>query len=153
MYPESRNLTTSEHPFGVPYVHRRYTMLIEPAIYLNALMQDFFVAGGRIVVRDFHDRSQVASLEEDAVFNCTGLGAARLFEDAELIPIKGQLAFLLPQPEIDYCTIGPNGTYMFPRHDGVLLGGTFERGVDNPEVVPATIQRILDGNAAVFNAI
>ena len=26
----------------------------------------------------------------------------------ELVPIKGQLSCLLPQPEIDYCTVGPD---------------------------------------------
>ena len=28
-------------------------MLIEPAIYLNALLRDFYIAGGRVVVREF----------------------------------------------------------------------------------------------------
>ena len=33
---------------------------------------------------------------------------------------------LLPQPEIDYGYIGPG--HMFPRSDGIFLGGTFDRG-------------------------
>ena len=69
------------------------------------------------------------------------------------MPIKGQLVFLLPQPEVDYCTIGPSGTYMFPRRDGVLLGGSFERGVENTDNDPATIERILQGNQALFTAM
>ena len=43
------------------------------------------------------------------------------------MPIKGQLSFLLPQEEIDYMTVGNGGLYMFPRKDGILLGGTFKR--------------------------
>ena len=66
------------------------------------------------------------------------------------MPIKGQLVFLLPQPEVNYMTIGPDNTYMFPRHDGVLLGGTFDRGVDNTEIDPAVTDRILQGNANLF---
>ena len=54
-----------------------------------------------------------------------------------------QLAFLLPQPEVNYCTIGPDGVYMFPRHDGILLGGSFERGESNLEPDPETTERIL----------
>ena len=54
---------------------------------------------------------------------------SRLFGDEDLITIRGQLVVLLPQPELNYCTIGPSGVYMFPRHDGVLLGGSFDRGV------------------------
>jgi D-amino-acid oxidase len=153
LYPEIRQLAVAENPFPVAFTERRYSMLIEPAIYLQALISDFELAGGRIVVRDFQSTSEVLALRESVIFNCTGLGARTLFGDTELIPIKGQLAFLLPQPEVDYMTIGPSGTYMFPRHDGILLGGSFERGVDNTDVVPETIARILRDNAAVFGAM
>jgi glycine/D-amino acid oxidase-like deaminating enzyme len=63
-------------------------------------------------------------LPEPVVFNCTGLGARDLFEDKELIPVRGQLEILLPQPEIDYSYLSSG--YMFPRSDGIVLGGTFD---------------------------
>jgi hypothetical protein len=50
-------------------------------------------------------------------------------------------------------TIGPDNTYMFPRHDGILLGGSFERGVDNTEIDPAVTGRILHGNAELFGGM
>jgi glycine/D-amino acid oxidase-like deaminating enzyme len=84
------------------------------------------------------------------IFNCTGLGARELFHDQELTPIRGQLVFLLPQPEVDYCTLGPSNTYMFPRHDGILLGGTFDRGVSTVEPEAAITERILRENGEVF---
>jgi glycine/D-amino acid oxidase-like deaminating enzyme len=124
-------------------------MLIEPAIYLNALIRDFHLAGGRIVIRDFASARDVASLREDLIFNCTGLGARELFGDTELTPIRGQLVFLLPQPEVEYCMIGL-GIYMFPRHDGILLGGTFERGQSNLQPDPATTDRLLQEHANLF---
>jgi glycine/D-amino acid oxidase-like deaminating enzyme len=93
------------------------------------------------------------SLRENLIFNCTGLGARTLFNDAELMPIKGQLVFLLPQPEVDYCTAGPGGNYMFPRHDGILLGGSHERGVETTDNDAATTDRILRENAALFGAM
>lgn len=153
LYPETKQLAPGEHPFAVPFVQRRYSMLIEPAIYLQALIGDFQLSGGRILVREFQSLSQVMALRESVIFNCTGLGARALFGDTELTPIKGQLAFLLPQPEVDYMTLGPAGTYMFPRHDGILLGGSFERGVENTDVAPETIARILRENGALFNAM
>ena len=67
----------------------------------------------------------MAEHEEKVVVNCSGLGARALANDAELTPIKGQLAILLPQPEVQYAFMGSAG-YMFPRADGILLGGTFE---------------------------
>jgi D-amino-acid oxidase len=153
LYPEIHRLSPAENPFGVPYAERRYSMLIEPAIYLHALMRDFFMSGGRIVIRDFAAKAELMSLPESLIFNCTGLGARTLFGDAELIPIKGQLVFLLPQPEVQYMTIGPPGAYMFPRHDGILLGGSFQRGVDNLEPDPAVTGRILQLNQGLFKAM
>jgi glycine/D-amino acid oxidase-like deaminating enzyme len=70
-----------------------------------------------------------------------------------LIPIRGQLVFLLPQPEVDYCTLGPGSIYMFPRRDGILLGGSFDRDVWNTEVDTATTERILRENAALFGSM
>jgi glycine/D-amino acid oxidase-like deaminating enzyme len=153
LYPEKRTLTRADHPFDVPYATRRDTMLIEPALYLNALLRDFHIAGGRIVVREFAAVEELMTLEENLLFNCTGLGAGKLFGDAELMPIRGQLVFLLPQPEVDYCTVGSNNTYMFPRHDGILLGGSFERGVAEAVTTPETIARILRDNGTLFGAM
>jgi D-amino-acid oxidase len=146
-------LAKHENPFRVPFARRRYSMLIEPAIYLNALIRDYELAGGKIVIREFHSARELASLRERLIFNCTGLGARTLFDNTGLLPIKGQLVFLLPQPEIDYMTIGPNGIYMFPRRDGILLGGTFERGIENTDIDPAVTGRILQGNARVFGVM
>jgi len=127
--PEFRQLTETQTPFrGFEFVRSFDTMLIEPPIYLTALMQDFEIAGGKVVVREFHDPAEVAGLPEKLVFNCTGLGSKALFNDAELTPVKGQLTFLLPQPEVEYSVVYGGGLYMFSRHDGILLGGTHDEG-------------------------
>jgi glycine/D-amino acid oxidase-like deaminating enzyme len=81
------------------------------------------------------------------------LGARALFADEELIPIRGQLSFLLPQPEVEYMTVGPSDIYMFPRHDGILLGGSHERGDWSLEVSEATRDRVLRENAALFSGM
>ena len=153
LYPDSKQLARTEHPFPVPYVYRCYSMLIEPAVYLDAVLRDFLAARGEIVVREFGSARDLMSLRERLLFNCTGLGARELFHDEELIPVRGQLTFLLPQPEIDYMTVGPGGIYMFPRHDGILLGGSAERGVWDTHPDPATKERILRENAAVFDGM
>ena len=153
LYPEARELARSEHPFDVSHARHRDSMLIEPAIYLNAVIRDYLMSGGRMVIREFRAAAELKTLREGLIFNCTGLGARGLFGDAELTPIKGQLVFLLPQPEVDYMTIGPGNIYMFPRHDGVLLGGSFERGVENTEIDPAVTERILRENGVLFGGM
>ena len=134
LYPELEDLEGDEHPFPTRFARRVVTMFIEPPRYLRALMRDFRIAGGRVVVGEIADRRQLAEFAEPVIVNCTGLGARDLFGDDSLVPVKGQLVVLRPQSEVDYLTIGGGrfssggSQYMFPRSDGVLLGGTFERG-------------------------
>ena len=153
MYPQLMDIAPGRHPFAAQYVRHYDTMLIEPAIYLPAMMQDFYTAGGNIEVMEFADRAHALSLSEPVIMNCSGLGARNLFNDDALFPIKGQLSFLLPQDEVDYMIIGNNGLYMFPRQDGILLGGTFERNQWSTEPDPLATRRILDGHSAFFNAM
>ena len=124
LYPQIETHRDPDNYFGFPFVRQYMSLLIEPSIYLSALLRDFYVAGGRVVVQEFKSRAQIARLREAVVFNCTGLGSRELFDDKELIPVRGQLEVLLPQPEIDYCYLSSG--YMFPRRDGIILGGTWD---------------------------
>ncbi|HIG62817.1 MAG TPA: FAD-binding oxidoreductase [Gammaproteobacteria bacterium] len=153
MYPQHQTLAAGEHPFAVPEVLHYNTMLIEPAVYLPAVMRDFHIAGGVIKVREFIDRADVLTLEEPVIINCTGLGARDLFDDRDLFPIKGQLTFLLPQSEVNYITLGRRGLYMFPRSDGILLGGTFERDQWSLTPDPVETRRIVEGHRNFFSAM
>jgi glycine/D-amino acid oxidase-like deaminating enzyme len=144
--PPEEPLLERDHPFAVPYANRWMTMLIEPPVYLNAVMQDFLVAGGRLVVREFARGGELADLPEPVIVNCTGLGAATLAGDPELLPIKGQLSALLPQPEIDYIYGAPGDIYLIPRRDGLMLGGTHQRGESTLEPDSGASARILEGH-------
>ena len=147
--PVNRPLSPAEHPFPVEGLVRYDTLYVETGRFLRQVMRDVQVAGGRIEVRRFATPADIAALPERLVFNCTGLGSRELFGDTELIPARGQLAVLLPQPEVQYAFTGEAG-YMFPRADGILLGGTFERNVWSTVPEPATIQRILASHKRLF---
>ena len=151
--PEFRDLGESEHPFsGYEFVRQYDSMLIEPPIYLNAMLTDFRVAGGAVRVMHFDHVPQLQQLAEPVIFNCTGLGARALFDDQELTPAKGQLTVLLPQPEVNYMALMEDGLYMFPRTDGILLGGTFERGEWSLSVNETAKARVLKGHAQFFGS-
>ena len=152
LFPASRKLKPSENPFPAKHVEVDSMMFIEPSVYLNALLRDFYVAGGRVRRVAFSEPRQLAGLSEAVVVNCTGLGARELFGDRELEPIKGQLTALLPQPEVDYAVV-TGGLYMFPRRDGIMLGGTFEHGVETLEVNREAEQRILAGHQRIFSGM
>ena len=151
-YPDSRTLAPSDHPFKVNRLAVYRTMYVEVGRYLAELATDFLGAGGSIRVRRFANAAELASLPEQLIVNCTGLGARELFGDLELGPVRGQIAVLAPQPEVQYAYTLPDG-YMFPRADGIILGGTFEHDEWSTEPEPATIARILASHRALSSAL
>lgn len=151
LYPNRMIHRDPANYFGVPIVRQYSSMMIEPPIYLRALLRDFYNAGGRLVVKNFASREEVMRLPEPVIFNCSGLGARALFGDEKLIPVRGQLEVLLPQPEIDYGYIGPG--HMFPRSDGIFLGGTFDRDDWSLEVNPEHSNYILNTHTEMMKGM
>ena len=157
----TRLLGPGEHPFSTRYASQRTQMRIEPSIYLDALVRDFVDFGGNIVIRKFTEASELVELDETLVVNCTGLGARDLFNDETMVPLKGQLTVLVPQPEVNYGTFGgapaaPQGglgIHMQPRSDGIVLGGTSERGEWSLEPNQEALERIVAAHRAVFAAM
>jgi D-amino-acid oxidase len=95
----------------------------------------------------------VSSLEEAAatsrvVVNCTGLGARELVGDHQMTPIRGQIV-RVRNPGLERCVLdekNPEGlTYIVPRSDDCILGGTAEEGEwdtePNPEVATEILRR------------
>jgi glycine/D-amino acid oxidase-like deaminating enzyme len=150
--PINRMLTAAENPFPWSGTLRYDTMYIETGRYLRQMIRDVQIAGGRIEVRKFATPSDIAALPEALVFNCTGLGSRDLFGDQDLRPARGQLAILEPQPEVQYAFTGGPG-YMFPRPDGIILGGTFEVDQWDATPDPATIARIVENHKRFFASL
>ncbi|HAK57199.1 MAG: FAD-dependent oxidoreductase [SAR202 cluster bacterium] len=130
-------LYPGEHPFPTRFASRRTSMKIEPSLYLEAMLREAHLFGARTVIRKFDTPRDLMTLDESVIVNCTGLGASELFGDEELMPVKGQLTFLVPQPEVDY------GYGCTPRSDGIALGGTQQRGVWTLEPDDEARQRIV----------
>jgi len=155
-------LQPGEHPFPTRFAVETPMMRFEPFIYLEALLSDFHRYGGRLVIRKLDTVHDVMALREPLIINCTGLGAKALFDDAELVPLKGQLTVVIPQPEVGYGTNGgvhistgtPGiGIHMKPRSDGIILGGTSEKGVWTLDVNEEERKRIVEGHIELFDAM
>jgi D-amino-acid oxidase len=155
-------LQPGEHPFPTRFAIERPEMRIEPSIYLDALMGDFLDWGGKVVIRKFERPGDVAALNENVIVNCTGLGAKALFDDPELMPLKGQLTVLVPQSEINYSTSGggrqaptPEAGFihMMPRSDGIVLGGTSIRDDWSLEVSETDRTRIVEAHIDLFGSM
>ena len=159
---ERRLLEPGEHPFPTTYAIERPMMRIEPSIYLQALVDDVLLRGGRIVIREFKHKDALMTLDEPVIVNCVGLGAKALFEDEEMTPLKGQLTVLVPQDDVRYSTIGgirtssgePGvGIHMLPRADGIVLGGTSERNDWSLDVNEEQRHRIVNSHRETFDAM
>jgi len=118
--PDGRSLSEAEHPFPVARARAFPNMTFNVAEYARQLTEAFLMEGGRIVSRVFHHPSELADLPEPVVVNCTGYGARALFGDDSLVPVRGQIGWLAPQPDVTY-GLNYNAVSMVPRHDGIVI--------------------------------
>jgi glycine/D-amino acid oxidase-like deaminating enzyme len=124
------------------------TLLVETPIFLKRLEKDLTRRGAKFVPKNFARLSQVMSLTEKVIVNCTGFGSKDLWNDSKLIPIKGQLAMLRAQLNLKYL-YGQNG-YMFPRTDHVVIGGTLETCINNETASKVKVKELVDDMAGLF---
>ncbi len=150
-------LGPGEHPFPTKYAVRTPALSIEPSIYLDALVRDFLLFRGKIVIRKFDTPRDLMLLSEPIIVNCTGLGSFTLFDDKELVPIKGQLTVMVPQPDVTYRASGrtPSGgnATMNPRSDGVVVGNLQDPGNWSLEPDEEVRQRNVDAAIEFFGAM
>ena len=78
--------------------------------------------------------------------------APMLYSRRRLLQMGGTAAASVFQPEVSYA-IETRDLYMFPRSDGILLGGTFERGVERLEPDLEAEKRIMAGQRAIFEGL
>ncbi len=142
-----------EHPFPTKYAVKSIALAIEPNKYMDALVRDFVLFGGRLVIRKFDAPADLMSLPEAVIVNCTGLGSAQLFGDTELVPIKGQLTLLPPDARVSYRANGrvagaETAAQMNPRSDGIVIGNLQVRGdaslEPDAEVIRRNVQAAID---------
>jgi D-amino-acid oxidase len=144
-----RDFGPGGHVFPMPHVRRFFTMMIEPSTYLATLLSEVQGAGAAVEIRELPTREAVLALPQPMIFNCTGLGAGTLVGDTGLMPVKGQLSILMPQPGVDYNLIHGD-YYMFPRADGIVLGGTYVRGNADPTPDPEAARRLVAAHQDFF---
>lgn len=124
----------------------RSRVMVDPGIYLAALVRDLQSAGVTFRQAHFNSPADIEALPQKTIVNCTGLGAGQLFLDENVVPVRGQLTLLKPQPEIKYAYLAANPVstlYMFPRETSIVLGGTRERGKTHLTVDEDTVERML----------
>jgi D-amino-acid oxidase len=137
-------------PGDYPYAWRYQTFFVDTPVFLPWLVGSFEAAGGLFAPpRQFTSLDELAGLPHDVVFNCTGLGARELCADENVIPVRGQIAVVGPQPQMDW-SIKHDGFYVYPRKDDTVLGGTSEEDVWDDQPESSTIEALVHANQRIL---
>src|SRR5690606_14535399 len=108
--------------------------------------------GGKVVIKEFKSLEDIDALAEKCVVNCTGLGSMQLFNDDSMMPIAGQLSFLIPQPDFNY-RISAEGGYAIPRKDGIILGGNALEGSWDENPSREQTEKVVEALRNVMNKL
>ena len=121
------------------------TFMINCTHYLPWLMLNFTQKGGNV------KENKLSSLDDlvgyDVIINCSGLGARKLVNDVKIRPVRGQ-AILVRAPWIKHFVINYSEkddvlTYVLPRANNMVLGGTAQVGNWDETVDPDTAELIM----------
>ena len=120
LVPGGQTMPPGSTPFQLPHVRRSENMQFNVASYGHTLTAEFYAMGGKMEIREFRSPSEFTQLGQKVVINCTGYGARDLWKDDSLIPVRGQIAWLVPQPDVTY-GVNYRGVQMIPRSDGIVI--------------------------------
>jgi D-amino-acid oxidase len=118
--PRAQELPPGATPFPVKYVRRSQNMQFNIAGYTHTLMTDFFTAGGKFVRKQFRSPNELTQLKEKVVINCPGYAARDWWKDESITPVRGQIAWLIPQPEVNY-GFNYKNISILSRRDGIVV--------------------------------
>jgi hypothetical protein len=138
LIPQGVDFAPGSHSLGMHYLRRNSLMMFNLTAYGRLLMGDFSANGGKIEVAEFHTPNDLAKLREKTLINATGYGARALFGDQTLTPVRGQLARVIPQTDINYGLYYKNVSFV-PRRDGLVfqvVGDSDYYGFNDATVVP-----------------
>ena len=152
-----RRLRRDELPAGYADGWCARVPVAETPRYLPWLAARLARAGGAIEVRPDGVPSLAAAADGAAlVVHCSGLGARTLADDAAVVPVRGQVA-VLENPGLQRVVLDDDDpaapTYVIPRRDDCVVGGTAEVGVESLLPDPAMTAAILARAARLVPAL
>jgi len=118
--PRAQEMPPGTTPFPTKYVRRTTSLTFNVACYSRQLVDEFQSAGGRIETREFHTPADLTVVPQSTVINCTGYGARSLWSDESIVPVRGQIAWLIPQEGVNY-GIQYKDLWVLARRDGIVV--------------------------------
>jgi glycine/D-amino acid oxidase-like deaminating enzyme len=156
LMPRPDEFEPGRHPLGQRHVLGVSQLMFNLTAYTHALLTEFHANGGKIEVTEFHTPADFARLKEKTLVNATGYGARALFGDRSLVPVRGQLARTIPEPDVRYGLFYRNVGFV-PRRDGLVFqvaGDSDYYGYDDDTEVPDRdeAERAVNTIASLFAA-
>ncbi len=96
--------------------------IIETPTYLQCLVERFTSAGGHIEQRALTSLAELIG-QHTLIVHCTGVGARTVAADSSVYPLRGQVIKIAASHIQQGYMDDDHFTYLFPRNDGVILGG------------------------------
>ena len=145
----TRKMEQSELPDLYDEGYEVQVPLIETQIFLPWLMRGLHKMNVLCKSKLITDLTSLTT-QADLVFNCTGYGSRQLCNDEMLIPVRGQVGLLSPIENMHIYLDNETPLYLVPRHDAIIVGGTYEEGEELLQTDKATINRLLQNAYNVF---
>lgn len=138
LQPQQQLLAPGTHPFPAPFVRKTSSVMFNIADLMRTLEAEFQIAGGHFVPMELTSPADFAKIREKTIVNCSGYGARALMKDESVIPVRGQLAWLLPQEGVHY-GVSYRKVSALARRDGIVIqhtGPNEAQGFNNTDETP-----------------
>jgi D-amino-acid oxidase len=152
LLPAAEALPPADLPPGSVAGYLLEVPLMEMPVYMPYLLQRFHQLGGQIEQRAINTLSDI-TYPDRIIINCTGVWARQVANDPSVFPLRGQV-LKVNAPHIKTGFLGEGGdedtlTYIVPRRDGCILGGTAQKDNWNLAADPHIAKAIRARCAAV----
>ncbi len=147
-----RELSVNELPIGYSKGFEAEVPLIETQLFLPYLQQQLQAKGIAFIQEEISDLYSVAQ-GYDLVINCSALGARTLCNDEQIFPVRGQVLLLEPGYPDSIFLDNQTPTYIVPRKDATIIGGTYEEHIANETTEPEMLKILLEKAGNVFGEL
>jgi D-amino-acid oxidase len=153
--PGLRRVSPDDLPTGYADGFELTVPVVDMALQLPWLLDRIVALGVTITWKTIEDLDAAAA-DVDVAVNCTGLGARELAHDPSMQPVRGQIV-VVEQIGVEESVLDQSDprqvTYVVPRGNTVVLGGTAEDGDEQLEVRASTASEIVERCAALVPAV
>ena len=145
-------LNQSELPEGYDKGYKASVPLIETQIFLPWLMRELQAKGANIIQKEIIDLNELLH-GFDVVVNCSALGARELCNDKMVVAVRGQIVLLEPRYPNHIFIDNQTPSYIVPRKDATIVGGTYEEEVYEAVTEERSLEDILQKACTILPAL